>query len=209
MPTAALAALSAEPLTFKMAVDGRVPDRPGLYALYGSVGTWRALELGAPPDGRPLYVGKAEASLISRDLKTHFATGRTGQSSPRRSLAALLSDAGILELVAMPRRPHDPEPRKWTHYALEDPGDARLTDWMCSKLRIAVWASPPRTVLKAVEQDVMTRWQPPLNLVGVRTPWTEQVKAARAAMAEQALRGRANGDSMSDAPVVPIPYRPC
>jgi hypothetical protein len=184
--TAALAAFSAEPLTFRAAIDGRVPDRPGLYALYGSGETWRALGLGTRPDGRPLYVGKAEASLVSRDLKTHFATGRTGQSSPRRSLAALLSAAGVLDLVAMPRRPHDPEPRKWTHYALEDPGDGRLTDWMCSKLRIAVWASPPSAVLKALEGDVMRRRQPPLNLVGVSTPWTAQIKAARGAMAEQA-----------------------
>src|SRR5579859_3831532 len=68
----------------------RVPDRPGLYAIYGESRTWRELGLGAPPDGRPLYLGKAEDSLASRDLKTHFGDGRTGQSTVRRSFAALL-----------------------------------------------------------------------------------------------------------------------
>ena len=182
----AIAALSAGRLTIRAAVNGGVPDRPGLYALYGSAATWRLLDLGLPPDSRPLYVGKAEASLASRDLKTHFATGRTGQSSPRRSFAALLSAASVLELVAMPRRPRNPESGKWTHYALEEPGDDQLTKWMWSKLRIAVWPSPPSTALRTVETAVMHRWLPPLNLTGVSTPWTSQVKAARAMMAGQA-----------------------
>ena len=182
----ALTALCSEPMSIKAATGGGVPNVPGLYALYGSPAGWRALGLGSPPDDRPLYVGKAEASLVSRDLKTHFATGKTGWSSPRRSFAALLSAAGVLELVPMPRRPGNPEPTKWTHYGLEDPGDGQLTDWMCSKLRIAVWPSPPGTVLKAVETEVMGYLLPPLNLIGVSTPWTGQVRTARAMMARQA-----------------------
>jgi hypothetical protein len=126
--TVALSALSAESMSIAAATDGGVPDRPGLYALYGSEAVWQVLGLGSPPDARPLYVGKAEASLVSRDLRTHFATGKTGQSSPRRSFAALLSQAGSLNLVAIPRRRHDPEPKKWTHYALEERADEQLTE---------------------------------------------------------------------------------
>lgn len=184
--TAALAALSTQPMSIAAATDGGVPDRPGLYALYGSPAVWKRLGLGSPPDARPLYVGKAEASLVSRDLRTHFATGKTGQSSPRRSFAALLSHAGSLDLVAVPRRRHDPEPKRWTHYALEERGDEQLTDWMRDQLLIAIWPSPARTHLATVEDAVMQKWLPPLNLIGVHTPWTSQVKAARAAMAVQA-----------------------
>jgi hypothetical protein len=184
--SAALAALATEPVTIKAAMSGGVPDRPGLYALYGSVTTWRELGLGSPPDRRPLYVGKAEGSLVSRDLKTHFANGTTGRSSPRRSFAALLAQTGVLALVAVPRRAHDPEPGKWTHYALETAGDEQLTAWMRRKLRIAVWPSPAGAHLATVEGEVIRRWEPPLNLAGVSTPWTAQVKAARAAMANQA-----------------------
>jgi hypothetical protein len=181
-----MAALAAEPLSFEAAVAGGVPDCPGLYALYGSPETWRALGLGAQPDGRPLYVGKAEASLVSRDLKTHFATGKTGQSSPRRSFAALLATSGALELVAVPRRAHDPEPTKSTHYSLAAPGDEQLTTWMRRQLRITVWPASPDTHLGSVEGEVMNVWLPPLNLIGVRTQWTSAVKAARATMATQA-----------------------
>lgn len=63
---------------------------PGLYAIHGAPAVWEQLGLGAPPDGRPLYVGKAEHSLVDRDVKQHFGTGRTGSSTLRRSVAGLL-----------------------------------------------------------------------------------------------------------------------
>ena len=74
-----------------------VPDRPGLYAIYGDAQTWSELGLGEPPDMHPLYVGKAEASLVTRDLRTHFSDGPTGQSTVRRSFAALLREELSLE----------------------------------------------------------------------------------------------------------------
>jgi hypothetical protein len=152
--------------------------------MYGDTSVWRTLGLGEPPDDRPLYVGKAEDSLIARDLGTHFATGATGRSSPRRSFAALLADG--LMLNAIPRRPANPEPRKWTHYALEPAGDQRLTGWMREHLLLAVWPLTGTRLLAEVESDVMNHWRPPLNLVGVRQPWQQQVKDARAAMAAAA-----------------------
>ena len=57
---------------------GEAPSKAYLYAVYGGREVWRELGLGAPPDGRPLYVGKAEDSLVARDLRTPFGTGRTG-----------------------------------------------------------------------------------------------------------------------------------
>ena len=181
---AARAALGGPRLHIAAALAGAVPDLPGLYAIYANTDVWRKLGLGDAPDDRPLYVGKAEDSLVSRDLNTHFATGKTGRSSPRRSFAALLADD--LNLVAMPRRPANPEPKKWTHYALEEPGDGRLTDWMCANLQLAVWVQPGGAPLAAVESALMHVWLPPLNLSGVSTRWTAQVRAARAVLAEQA-----------------------
>jgi hypothetical protein len=165
-------------------MNGAVPDSPGLYAIYGDAPTWVVLGLDRPPDERPLYVGKAEQSLVTRDLRTHFTTGKTGQSSPRRSFAALLQ--ADLGLVAIPRRPSNPEPTKWTHYSLEPGGDERLTKWMMEKLRLAAWPAPPGTPLRAVESAVMAHWQPPLNLTGVAQPWAAAVKAARQEMAAAA-----------------------
>lgn len=178
--------LSINPMSIAAAFDGGVPNTAGLYAIYGSAAAWQQLGLGAPPDDRPLYVGKAEASLRSRDLATHFATGRTGQSSPRRSFAALASAAGTLDPQPIPRRPQNPEPGKWTHYALEPTGDEQLTVWLREYVTIAVWEAPPRTALATVERAVMALHLPPLNLTGISTPWIGQVKAARAAMTERA-----------------------
>jgi hypothetical protein len=86
--------------------EAHVPPRPGLYAIHGSAETWVELGLGEPPDDRALYVGKAEDSLITRDIKAHFGDGRTGQSTLRRSLSALLH--APLGLRGMPRNPDKP-----------------------------------------------------------------------------------------------------
>ena len=82
-----------------------VPPRPGLYAVHGNTAVWHQLGLGDPTDARPLYVGKAERSLASRDVNTHFSTGKTGSSTLRRSLAGLLGcavvgAAGVVGMVA-------------------------------------------------------------------------------------------------------------
>lgn len=165
--------------------DDAVPNAPGLYAIHADAASWLKLGLGAPPDGRPLYVGKAQASLRSRDLSTHFASGKTGQSSPRRSFAALLN-AGAIRLHTIPRRLDNPEPKKWSHYALTPADDDRLTAWMTEHLRLATWSAPTNTDLVALEGTVMRHWLPPLNINGVRTPWTGHLKAARREMADNA-----------------------
>ena len=86
-----------------------IPDAAGLYAIYGSAQTWADLGLAEPHGLRPLYVGKAEHSMVSRDLNTHFKPGRTGQSTLRRTFAALLRDK--LGLVGIPRNQAKPELR--------------------------------------------------------------------------------------------------
>lgn len=180
----AIAALTSPRHTIAVCLAGAVPDQPGLYAMYGNPSVWRVLGLGEPADDRPLYVGKAEDSLVARDLNVHFATGTTGRSSPRRSFAALL--ATELGLTAVPRRPANPEPGKWTHFSLEPAGDRKLTEWMRRHLLLAVWPLAGTGALAAIESEVMAHWQPPLNLIGVRQPWQAQVKKARAAMAAAA-----------------------
>jgi len=180
----AIAALTGPGHTLPAAFAGAVDDEPGLYAVYGNPGVWSQLGLGAPPDERPLYVGKAEDSLLTRDLDTHCTSGDTGRSSPRRSFAALLADEHAL--VAIPRRPENPEPKRWPNYALEAASDDRLTDWMCAQLTLAVWPCDQIRRLGKIERAVMRHWEPPLNLTGVEQPWKQQVKGARAVMVHAA-----------------------
>lgn len=176
------------------AAQAGVPDRPGLYAIKGDAGVWAELGLGHPPDDRPLYVGKAERSLAGRDLRQHFGTGLTGWSTLRRSLAALLR--ARLRLVAVPRSPGRPSPR--ASYGLEEAGDARLTAWMNTNLRIATWVPAERVRLADIERELLQIWEPPLNLTGVRNPWTGMVKAARRTIA-------ASTRSPADSPDLGVP----
>jgi hypothetical protein len=158
-----------------------VPSRAGLYAVYGSRGVWRELHLGRRPDGRPLYVGKAEESLASRDLSCHFADGQTGSSTLRRSCAALLRSS--LKLRGIPRNVAKPD--YFENYGLSPSHDARLTAWMRSRLWIAVWVAPDRTNLKSLEDDLKVLWCSPLNLDN-GSPWQEFIRAERRVMADQA-----------------------
>jgi hypothetical protein len=179
----ALVAVSSERARLLEDQIERVPASPGLYAIYGDE-VWHELGLGDPPDDRPLYVGKAEDSLAARDIKTHFGDGRTGQSTVRRSFAALLADR--LDLRGMPRNPGNPG--HYSNYGLSPDHDRKLTAWMRRNLRLAVWAKPvdlPESLI-AIERAVLARLRPPLNLKDVETPWAARIKAARRVLAEEA-----------------------
>lgn len=178
----AVASLAEHKYALTHAVD-KVPDEPGLYALYGAAEVWTELGLGQAPAGTALYVGKAEESLKTRDLETHFRSGRTGQSTVRQSFAALLRDQ--LELRGIPRNQTKPE--QFDKFALTEDGEERLTVWMNAHLQIAVWAKPlDCTDLGAVEVAVLKRWSPPLNLRDNRSTWGARVSAARKVMASDA-----------------------
>lgn len=186
LTSAAVSGLTGERWAITDAVQ-RVPSRPGLYAIYGDEQAWRDLQLEAAPD-LPLYVGKAEESLVSRDLNSHFATNpnskpHTGSSTVRRSFAALLREA--LDLHAVPRNVAKPE--RFSNYALADSGDARLTEWMHARLTLAVWPAPAvlPVPLGDVETEVIVRFAPSINLD--KNPGKlARLSAARAAMAAEA-----------------------
>lgn len=161
-------------------------DRPGLYAVYGNGATWERLGLGAPPDERPLYVGKAQDSLLKRDVKQHFGSGQTGRSTLRRTLAALLRKD--LELVPRPRGSNPLDSTTRAHlFALHPDGELRLTVWMEGNLTLALWAVPPEQLpaLSRVETAVIEALEPPLCLnKWSGEPWRGHVKAARRQMAD-------------------------
>jgi len=179
----ALAAEHAQPIA---KAAEHVPRRPGLYAIHAGPKAWLELALGEPPDERPLYLGKAEASLVARDLDTHFGDGRTSSSTVRRSFAAMLREP--LGLEGRPRNPAKPE--RPANYGLSAAQDRKLTGWMRDKLSLAIWPKPNNCpfALVDIEHRLLQMLLPPLNLAGVVTPWTSPVKAARKVMADQARR---------------------
>lgn len=163
-----------------------VPDSPGLYAIYGDDGAWEQIGIDRRPDDL-LYVGKAEDSLVSRELRGHFAIDRsrraqTGSSTVRRSFAALLHDS--LGLRGIPR--NTAKPGHFSNYGLSPEHDALLTDWMHRHLLIAVWPADGLTVpLRTVESAIIDQLTPPLNLAGNPRP-APGLSRARAVMAAEA-----------------------
>lgn len=181
-----LAALDSPRHRLLLSLPG-IPAKPGLYAIYGGGEVWAELGLGAAVRGLPLYVGKAEDSLASRDLRTHFGDGRTGSSTVRRSFAALLRDS--LQLSGVPR--NTAKPGHFSNFGLSPQDDAKLTAWMRERLEIAVWLSDFSRPLLDVERDVLQRLNPPINILGVNHKWKSRLQAKRAIMADQARTWRA------------------
>ncbi|WP_136017864.1 GIY-YIG nuclease family protein [Arthrobacter silvisoli] len=172
-----------------------IPNKPGLYAVHAAAEGWAMLGLARRPPDVPLYVGKAEDSLIARDLKTHFAVDperapRTGSSTLRRSFAALLHEQ--LNLRGVPRNRE--KPGYFSNFGLEEEGDRRLTAWMQSNLTLAIWPKPPdlQRSLGDIEKAVLNHWDPPINLQNSPTKLPRLV-AARALMADQARSWRLPG----------------
>ena len=182
-----VAALTGDRWAIPVALD-RVPARPGLYAIYGDWHAWADLQIdGAPKD--PLYVGKAEQSLVARDLDDHFAlrpearTVRTGSSTVRRSFAALLRES--LDLHGVPR--NLAKPAHFSNYSLAEGGDGRLTSWMHARLSIGVWSAPADMAerLVDVETALIGHFTPPINIY--KNPGRlRRLRSARAVMAAEA-----------------------
>ncbi|KQO65204.1 GIY-YIG nuclease family protein [Curtobacterium sp. Leaf261] len=174
-----------------------VPARPGLYAIYGDEQAHRELGLLEDAEVRsapelPLYVGKAEASFVERDLKDHFAavsgsTARTGGSTVRRSFAALLR--GQLELCAVPRNLDNP--RYFSMYSLAGDGDAQLTAWMHEHLSLAVWAAPVQLSAKLVDvETALIRHFTPVMNIDKNPRKLARLTVARKAMSAEAKEWR-------------------
>lgn len=181
---AALEALAGTRHMHGHAVD-LVPREPGLYAFYGDDQAWSDLGLTPAFGGQPLYVGKAERSLNGRDVATHFAPGKTGSSTVRRSLAALLADQ--LALVPVPRNLAKPDGS--ANFALGASSEERLSNWMRDHLSLATWTKPADVNLAEIETVVLRRLRPPLNLDKVGESRTH-LRAARKRLAEIARTWR-------------------
>lgn len=185
-----LSALHAPRFSLRDALP-ELPTKPGLYAIHGDELAWTQLQLDLPSEDLPLYVGKAEDSMVKRDLDTHFGDGRTGSSTVRRSFAALLRTE--LSLSGMPRNPE--KPGYFSNYGLSPADDAKLTRWMRDRLEIAVWPTDGSRALADIETDVLRRWNPAINISGVDHRWRSFLKAQRKVMAEQAKAWKPEADS--------------
>jgi hypothetical protein len=177
---------------------GDVEITSGLYSLAArSVEAIDALRLEDRQGHRPLvervlYVGKAQSSLFTRLAETHFVEHKTGRSTVRRTLAALLG------LAPVPRATRIANPTRAqlmtlsANYALEPGDEVELTRWMRSQLEIRCFPSTWMP-LKDLERPVAAALKPPLDQerppMWGPNPWYEEVGTARERMRLRVRRG--------------------
>jgi hypothetical protein len=137
-------------------------DRPGLFAFWvdesGAADLSRGLDL--PLEAGRIYVGQAGATrwpsgrvgadtLGDRVGRAHLA-GKVRSSAARLALAAVLLDQ--LELVVQ------------AAMLLQASSEQALSDWMRAHLSVAVHVHDDRDTLAGLEQAVVQRLDPPLNV---------------------------------------------
>lgn len=126
-----------------------------------------------------LYIGKTLISSASRDRDTHFKTGRTGSSTFRRIIGALLREE--LKLKPVPRSKSDIKKGRFHFYSFDDFGDEELTKWMMNNLSISFYPylkSP--TEIEVLETSFIRDFIPPLNTTrNPSNPHLRQLREAR------------------------------
>ena len=123
----------------------------GVYALFLKEDTGLP-GINTAPD-RLLYIGKANGEGGFR-RRCHF-DGKTGNHSPRKSLAVLLKDE--LNLEACPV--HKPSGRH--SWGLRPASELRLSNWMRESLEVAIH---PCDDPSSIEKELISAHCPPLNL---------------------------------------------
>jgi hypothetical protein len=119
----------------------RFPNKRGLYAFGLLSNPFKDSEIFAHLSNASfIYLGKSESSLQNRIQNTHLSTKRTGSSTLRRTLGALLREE--LDLVPIPRSLTEETSRSFRNYKFQPDGEDRLTKWMQRHLLISFWEAP-------------------------------------------------------------------
>lgn len=137
-------------------------NRPGIYALF-FIGKKFPLVGCNPADGQIIYIGKTESSQASRDRDTHFADGKSGSSTLRRSFGAMLRKE--FGLVPIPRNTTDIEKGRTNHFKFDAVSERKLSEWMRSNLALSFYEyDRPPAEIDRLETDLIHALTPILNI---------------------------------------------
>lgn len=135
---------------------------PGIYSLT-FIGTSFPLDGFTLPEHKIIYIGKTESSQQSRDANTHFKSGKTGSSTVRKSIGALLSQSE--EIIQIIRSWTDIEKGRTSHYKFDDTSEEKVTQWMLDNLAVSFYQYPAsKTEINQLETQLINFLQPVLNI---------------------------------------------
>lgn len=154
---------------------------PGVYGWFMAPGV--GLGPISNPAGGAVYIGRS-SNLAQREFDTHFAAGKTGFSTLRRSLGAILKQE--LGLRSRPRGTGTSK-TNYTNYRFDDAGEGRLSNWIVENLRVGTHVLDLDS-LKTNEGALIALACPPLNLTGWANPESQFIRELRKACADEARR---------------------
>lgn len=135
------------------------PKEPGIYA-FKLADSSNLGDFGK--GGQIIYIGIAKQSLHDRDFNQHFKSGKTGSSTLRRSIGAILKTK--LKLTAIPRGGEN-DSKRFDNYKFTE--EEPLTNWMIANLEIGYW-TPKKTLsykqLRDIEKEITLELKPTLDL---------------------------------------------
>ncbi len=151
------------------------PPTAGCYILFANSEGMQHLGLPQENGLSVLYVGKAEDSIRRRVSKTHLVSDRSGSSTLRRSLGAMLLKQ--LNLTPQPRSGNTEDKKRFTNYNFDSDGEIKLNNW----IKTHVFVMPvPNPNPKTAEDQLIADLSPPLNLTKWPNPYRKTIKKARA-----------------------------
>lgn len=136
-----------------------------------------------------IYIGKTESSQEKRDAKTHFSSGKTGSSTVRRSVGALLLNQKNLKPI--PRNNSDAEKGRLSHYKFDEKSERIITEWMENNLALAFFEYPKsKREIEDLETAIIQELVPILNISkNSNNPFKADLQKLRKNCATIALRG--------------------
>ena len=127
-----------------------------------------------------IYIGKTESSQEKRDAKTHFTTGKTGNSTVRKSIGSILCTNENLKPI--PRNDNDYNEGRFSHFMFDEPSEKIITDWMENNLSISFYEYPEgKKLIDELETDIIKELKPFLNIdhKNPNNPYKDQIRQLR------------------------------
>ena len=137
-------------------------DKPGIYALFFT-GDNFIIDNVAPSEEQIIYIGKTQKSQKSRDVDTHFKSGKTGSSTIRKTIGSLLFKK--YNLIPIPRNNTDYIRKRKSHFTFDHDSENIITDWMVDNLGLSFFEFDGSTSeLDIIESKLICELKPIFNI---------------------------------------------
>jgi len=110
-----------------------------------------------------IYIGKTESNQKKRDYDTHFASGKTGNSTVRKSIGSILCLFNNMNPI--PRNDSDYKKRRFSHFKFDEPSEQIITNWMKTNLALSFYEYPEnKKLIDKLETEIIKELMPVLNI---------------------------------------------